>query len=639
MTECQPSKRMRLEDQESSDINKQSVEASNVSPKVVESLNEDSDCFEHLKVIESDACITLFLGTHKGFSGILKERYSDFVVHEITECGKIVTLDDLSLPREESEFEFNQSLDSFLTKEIWSDIEKIDENKVGEVLIDVTEADKEVRTAIHRSISDRFPLLDTNTIGDETKKHIKVTLKNKNSRVHRKWPSNRPDYIHFTLYQENRGTFDALFALSKLLNIRVKRFQTAGCKDKRSISSQRVSVYRIPPELLLSTNNTSMNYVQPFAVGNIEYCKNKLKLGELEGNKFDIVLKNVKFDKEEDIEESIKSLSTKGFVNYFGTQRFGFRNLPTPQIGISILRENWEEAVNLILSERPVDFKPHFKSGNQGLSFNECIRIWKETKDARKVYKQFTWKNTNEGILLEALAKLAKCGQSNNYCSALSCLPRNNRTMYMHAYQSLIWNKLANYRLEKYGYNVVPGDLLVFDEHSENNNELDEEVDENDDINDETTVEKIKTEPVIADESNISKATMFNVVLPIVGSKIKLPENSVKQKLMDLLAADGLSIESFNKRSKINMLFGAYRKLIELPKDLTWSLHSYEDYCVQVLKTDLQTLNNVPCELPSNGTKKLVKLSFSLPSSTYATVVIRELLKKDIVKLSLTGVK
>ncbi|KAL0154380.1 hypothetical protein M9458_050346, partial [Cirrhinus mrigala] len=52
---------------------------------------------------EADVGILKFISEHKGFSGILKERYSDFVVHEINKEGKNVHLDDLSVPADSEE--------------------------------------------------------------------------------------------------------------------------------------------------------------------------------------------------------------------------------------------------------------------------------------------------------------------------------------------------------------------------------------------------------------------------------------------------------------------------------------------------------------------------------------------------------
>ncbi|RWS28576.1 pseudouridylate synthase 7-like isoform X2 [Leptotrombidium deliense] len=590
----------------------------NIQKELPNNTNEtfdESDTYSQFKVPESDCGITHFVGSHAGFSGVLKQRYSDFVVHEIMNSGEIVTLNDFSIPVQETQQPLSKSPDSVLTEEVWAKIERLAANESEEVLIDVSKADKEERTAVHKKIAAVFSSLDTSTIDENDKKLIKVSLKGKNSRDKGRWPNGLPPYVHFTLYQENRGTFDALNLLARLCHTSAKNFQTAGCKDRRAISSQRVSVKKILPTSLLKVNEIAKKYPQPIAVGNFNYDNEKIRLGDLKGNRFDIVIKDVKYAHETDIDESVTSLKLKGFINYFGTQRFGFKHVPSSQIGLAFLQKDWEKVINLILSERPKDIQ-NYKDRANLPTFNECIRLWKETQDANAVFKQFCWKHSNEGVILQALSKLGKQKQSNNYYAALCALPRNVRTMYLHAYQSLIWNKLANFRLEEYGMNVVPGDILMFTEIKEENEEDEEEA---------------TVHPVIADENNLKNATIFDVVLPIVGSSIVLPENRVKDKLLQLLAEDGITIETFKSMAKQNMLYGTYRKFVQIPLDVSWSVHSYEDEKEQFITTDLQLTKNIVCQLSNTGSKKAVKLGLSLPSSTYATVVIRELFKRDLI--------
>lgn len=50
-----------------------------------------------------------------------------------------------------------------------------------------------------------------------------------------------------------------------------------------------------------------------------------------------------------------------------------------------------------------------------------------------------------------------------NYLTAIQSLPRNAREIYGHAYQSYIWNKLASRRIERYGNEIIVGDLVSVD--------------------------------------------------------------------------------------------------------------------------------------------------------------------------------
>ena len=49
-----------------------------------------------------------------------------------------------------------------------------------------------------------------------------------------------------------------------------------------------------------------------------------------------------------------------------------------------------------------------------------------------------------------------------NYAQALHQVPRNNRHLYVHAYQSFLWNSAATHRVKTYGIaGAVAGDLVI----------------------------------------------------------------------------------------------------------------------------------------------------------------------------------
>lgn len=144
-----------------------------------------------------------------------------------------------------------------------------------------------------------------------------------------RWPSEIENYCRFVLYKENKDTMDAINLLSKLLRIKAGIFGYAGTKDRRAVTTQQVSVYRVRAEQLQELNSSLRN----LCLGNFQYCKEPLKLGSLSGNHFIITLRNVVGDHRE-IEESLKSLKINGFINYFGLQRFGTTSVPTHRIGM-----------------------------------------------------------------------------------------------------------------------------------------------------------------------------------------------------------------------------------------------------------------------------------------------------------------
>ena len=85
--------------------------------------------------------------------------------------------------------------------------------------------------------------------------------------------------------------------------------------------------------------------------GNFVLADEGLKLGDLNGNRFTLVLRQVEGD-DLTIEKCVNSLKEKGFINYYGLQRFGTTEVSTHEIGLQLLKNNFKEAVNLILKPR-----------------------------------------------------------------------------------------------------------------------------------------------------------------------------------------------------------------------------------------------------------------------------------------------
>uniref|UniRef100_A0A9L0QWC0 Pseudouridine synthase 7 n=1 Tax=Equus caballus TaxID=9796 RepID=A0A9L0QWC0_HORSE len=312
-----------------------------------------ADMMKH-GLTELDVGITKFVSSHQGFSGILKERYSDFVVHEIGKDGRVSHLDDLSVPVDEEAP--SEDMLTVLTAEEKQRLEELQlfKNKETSVAIEVIEDTKEKRTVIHQAIKSLFPGLETKTEDREGKKYIVAyhTAGRKalaNPRKH-SWPKSRGSYCHFVLYKENKDTMDAINVLSKYLRVKPNIFSYMGTKDKRAITVQEIAVLKITAQRLAHLNKCLMN----FKLGNFSYQKNPLKLGELQGNQFTVVLRNIT-GTDAQVQQAMNSLKEIGFINYYGMQRFGTTAVPTYQVGRAILQNSWAEVMDLILKPRSGD--------------------------------------------------------------------------------------------------------------------------------------------------------------------------------------------------------------------------------------------------------------------------------------------
>ncbi|XP_051548693.1 pseudouridylate synthase 7 homolog isoform X2 [Myxocyprinus asiaticus] len=547
-----------------------------------------ADMMKH-GLTESDVGIHKFISDHKGFSGILKERYSDFVVHEINKSGMIVRLDDLSVPADAEESSSACDPTECLTEEQKQQLAELQlfKNKEGNVSIEVQDDSKEKRTLLHKAVKTLYPGLETKTEERDGKKFIVAyhAAGKKALAAPRKhsWPKNRGSFCHFVLYKENKDTMDAINVLSKFLRVRPNMFSYMGTKDKRAITVQEIAVLKISAERLAHLNKCLMN----LKLGNFSYKKHPLKLGELQGNHFTVILRNISGSQEQ-VEQAMTSLKDTGFINYYGMQRFGTTAVPTHQVGRAILQNNWKEVMDLILKPRP---------GAEKSYLVKCREEWASSHDPEAALKKLPVKRCVEGQLLRGLSKYGK----NNIVTAFGLIPRNNRLMYIHSYQSFVWNSMVSRRLEVFGLRAVEGDLIL----------------------------RGGSAHVLSAEE-AEKHSIHDVVMPLPGFDVIYPTHSVGEGYRQMMTADHLDIDNMRHKVRDYSLAGAYRRVVIRPSDVSWELIQYDDPRVTLVHTDVEKLESraAPVYL-KEGKYRALKMEFSLPSSTYATMAIREVLKMD----------
>ncbi|XP_073128130.1 multisubstrate pseudouridine synthase 7 [Henckelia pumila] len=666
---------------------------------------------------ESDVGILCYISHLPGFRGILKHRYSDFIVNEVDLDGNIVHLTSLDAPPEIAE-EKREKICDLLAKDYTPEIETfraltgdVDAEKLktfidqvsssvagsNESIILSPSSDKSHRTAVHNFFKEKLKFLVSDTIDgpDSSSKCIRLRLdsgrKNDKGRDSRKrkdrvdrpydrrgsdnWPEHLGKFLRFHLYKENKDTQEALGLLGKMLGVQPRSFGFAGTKDKRSVSTQRVTVFKQRANILAALNEKLIG----IKVGNFCHVHDGLLLGQLQGNRFTITLRSVIAETEDIIRQSTSALGKNGFINYFGLQRFGSSSVPTHLIGAALLRGEWKTAVNLILDPR---------EGERD-AIKKIREYYEESGDIEGTLRQLPRHLVAERAILHCLQK-----SPGNYLQALLAIPRTLRMMFVHSYQSYLWNHATSMRVQKYGvHQIVLGDLVYSkDANAEDKTKIlhlesknggcDHVDDDNDDdlggITDapnlmSTLVKVIKEEDIVSGEY-----TVDDIILPLPGSRITYPTNDIEKVYHDLAEKDGIRLtESLHNTKEFSMIkiTGAYRRVFERPKDFEWELVKYTDMDAPLAKTDWEIVtkscpdtygrdekgqNKWQADLklkphkvrneiemstetgemegeredmqPEDVSKTqesltALKLSFTLPASCYATMAVRELLK------------
>lgn len=529
-------------------------------------------------------------------------------------------LTDLSVPEKPKAeiFDLEQHplvIEALVTLAQINKIQEITEKGLDDVVsIDVTDATKEQRSVIHQSLKKIFrqKIVASTKDSENNKKIIEVRKfdSKKKDRLDWEWPA---EYVHFVLYKENIDTVQAINALASKTGLKPAFFAYAGTKDKRAKTSQWVSVRQVDPFRLANGAKRIPNIF----IGNILFKKEPLKLGQLQGNRFRIVLRNVSAE-DDVITKTLETFKDKGFINYFGHQRFGnCASIPTYQIGKALLKQQWKEACELIMKPR----------GGEPRDVQQMREHWWKNRDSKVARKMLHPSCTFvEAKLLDGFIKNGET----DYMGALNNVARNMRLLYLHAYQSIIWNKLASKRVKEKGLELCIGDLVYVDKDNiepeviedPDNLELDDSKDDN------TSYFKNLVKPITVEDISNETYTINDIVLPLPGHDITYPSNETSVWCENFLAEDDLSSESLKQKHKIYSLAGAYRKLFNKAIEFQWCIKKYEKSDDNLIQSDLESIKKVE-PIDNGGLYKAVVLDFQLPSATYATMALREMLKCD----------
>ncbi|KAI6079159.1 Pseudouridylate synthase 7-like protein-like protein [Aix galericulata] len=385
--------------------------------------------------------------------------------------------------------------------------------------------------------------------------------------------------------KENLETLEAIGILAAELGVLPSDFSYTGIKDKKAITYQPMVVKKVTPERLKEIGSKMEK--KGMKIQNIHSASQHLRLGQLKGNHFDIIVRDLKLhshdssaDLKERISEAMENIKTKGFVNYYGPQRFGQgQNVQTDQIGLALLNGKMVEAVKLFFTPEDTDDP-----------VNKAKRHFLQTEDAKGTLTMLPECKVREKMLLRALNRY---GVNHEGCTrGWLSIPHSMRIFYVHAYCSKIWNEAASYRLEIYGSKVVEGDLVFTEE------------------NDESLSLHDKVHVVTAPEELANKYSIHQVVLPMVGHSIKYPSNKVGQWYHERLSKDGLQMCKFRVPPLQLNIPGCYRHILKNVQNLSYFIEGSEEG----IKNEDNHLNE---------SKLSLHISFDLDPSCYATLCVK----------------
>jgi tRNA pseudouridine13 synthase len=390
--------------------------------------------------------------------------------------------------------------------------------------------------------------------------------------------ASRQRYLLCILVKRNWDTFAAIKNIAKQLGIAQEQIQIAGIKDAKAITAQHITIENVSMEEAAAVN------VKDIEIRPIGYFRDEMSAYYLLGNKFRITVKAVKLARstvEKHVAKTIEKLEAIGGIpNFFGHQRFGSTRPITHLTGKAIIQGNFEEAAMLFLAKPSVHEHPSSRKARQELQ---------STRDYRAALTTFPKQLRYERIMLRHLVDCP-----GDFVGAFTRLPLKLQELFVQGYQSYLFNRFLSERI-KHGFSLGAsevGDYVVNIERS--------------------GLPMIRTEKIVTaenqEETNILiKSGRARVALPLVGTKQKLSEGVMGQIERRILEAEGVDKSSFRVDAIPRISGkGQLRALVSPVKN----------FKIHPVVHSKENLNETQ-----------VELSFTLLRGSYATMLLREIMK------------
>jgi tRNA pseudouridine13 synthase len=135
-------------------------------------------------------------------------------------------------------------------------------------------------------------------------------------------PSGEGEHIWLDVEKNGANTAFVAQQLAEAAGVQERDVGYAGLKDRYAITRQWFSIYLPSGKTGETPDLTSLQHPEFKVLGQSRHVK-KLRPGDLQGNRFRIVLRDVSGDRDA-MEANLQAVASQGVPNYFGAQRFGF---------------------------------------------------------------------------------------------------------------------------------------------------------------------------------------------------------------------------------------------------------------------------------------------------------------------------
>lgn len=382
-------------------------------------------------------------------------------------------------------------------------------------------------------------------------------------------PCGSGEHIYLFIEKRDISTMHAVQAIARHFNVRIGDVGYAGLKDKVAVTRQLVSVHTPgkKPEDFPAFEHPRIGILWT------DLHTNKLRQGHLAGNRFVIRIRGTDMSKALFAHRALLQLAKGGVPNRIGEQRFG-NLLNNHLIGRALLLRDHQLAADLLLGPSPKfpDSQPisraHYAAG-----------------DYQQAWDTLSRHSDTERRVLYALAKGKKIHHA---IYNMGLMPMR---FFITAFQSAVFNSVLDQRLSEGTFDsLVEGDLAWKHDNGAVFT-VDRAV-----LDDPTTAERLRS-------------LAISPTGPMVGEEMMPPPAGSKPALMEdaALASFGVTPQQLaDFARKLRDPVPGKRRPLRIP----------------VMFPDV--------EGGSDEHGHYIKVVFELPAGSFATVVLRELMKPDL---------
>ena len=384
-------------------------------------------------------------------------------------------------------------------------------------------------------------------------------------------PDGEGPNVYVWIEKLGRTTLDVVLDIARDLHISRKRMGFAGMKDKKAITRQWICIANMDSEEQFKQVEALDIYKTDFL--KVVRGRKKLRMGQLRGNKFRILVKDLDdIEKSADVaNEVLGELQKTGVPNYFGWQRFGKPRTITHLVGEALVENDLEKAVGVYIGNPQDDESEENQKARQAYDDGKL----EEALDLMGKGMRY------EKMMLKELVRASKKGELTDkaYINALHALPKPLQRMFVHAYQSYLFNEAVSKRVEMGMNKYIEGDIIIDTEEHIVRDKTPEEFQE--------MIDNFEASPTC----------------PLYGTKVPFAGGAVGEMEEDILKNYNITKADFEVTKMPRLGSHGLRRAMR-----------FQVWDASAIPTD----DGVLCE-------------FSIDKGSYATAVLREIMKKDVI--------